>query len=346
MAAVPQMGQPGSFWRGADGQVYVSGDTGTNAAGAWDANTEKYWSDRMYQLIDDPVTMVAGSSTSRAPSSGTGGSAPSGSTGSAAPQFKDTTALRSATQASLNALDPVLTNRLADEDVAYGNLIGTYDAEVGAQRGKLDEQVVGNEKALSTGNQAAMLAAAQGGRGLRATLAAMGALGGTGAVLADRAIMDSANKDLGGARENFDVNAKTLQTAWGDFEDSDKKRRIEAETVRTSNKKAVESDVLTQRQKLLQDMAGLWEQAGNTGEYNRLMGDATGLTPQIAAKSAPRMAYTPTEASYSPGKLDSYLAGAQNMQVGRKAGGVGASTALNNPLYAFTGSKEKDKELV
>jgi hypothetical protein len=240
----------------------------------------------------------------------------------------------------------VLSNRLADEDVAYSNLMGVYDTERGVEKGKFDEQVISNERALSAGNQAAMLAAAQGGRGLRATLAAMGALGGTGAVLADRAIMDSANKDLGGARENFDVNAKTLQTAWGDFEDSDKKRRREAETVKTGNKKAVEADVLTQRQKLLQDMASYWEQAGNTGEYGRVMGDATSLTPQIAAKSAPRMAYTPAAASYSPGNLDTYLAGAQDMRVGRKAGGVSESTALNNPLYAFSNSKEKEKELV
>lgn len=282
-------------------------------------------------------TGVLGSATNRfstpAPAGGSGG----------ASQFKDTAAQRSSAYSALDALGGVQQNRLTDEDIAYQNLMGNYDAEVGSERTKFNDQTMSNEKTLASGSQAAMLAAAQGGRGLRATLAAMGALGGTGSILADRAITDSANKDLGGAQENFETNAKTLQTSWGDFEDSDKRRRKAAETTRDTNKKSVEADVLTQRQKLLQELAGFYEQAGNTGNYNAKMAEATSLTPQIASKSAPRQAYARDTASFNPAQLDSYLAGNRDMTVGREAGAT-TGTALNNPLYAFTG--KKDEELV
>ena len=45
----------GVFWRGADGQVWVKGHQGTNAAGAWDNNTTNYWSSRGFREIADPV---------------------------------------------------------------------------------------------------------------------------------------------------------------------------------------------------------------------------------------------------------------------------------------------------
>lgn len=53
-----KFGPVGVFWRGADGQVYVKGDGGTNAAGAYDANTSGYWGSRGFQEIADPAQRV------------------------------------------------------------------------------------------------------------------------------------------------------------------------------------------------------------------------------------------------------------------------------------------------
>jgi hypothetical protein len=267
--------------------------------------------------------------------------APAGGASGSGTQFKDTTAQRQAAYAGLDSLGTVQANKLADEDVAYGNLTGQYDTEFAKEQGRMTDQTAKNERSLASNTQAGMLAAAQGGRGLRATLAAMGALGGTGGVLADRAIMDSANKDLGGARDNFETNAETLQTSWGDFEDQDKRRREAAMATRDANKRAVEGDVLAQRQKLLQDLAGFYEQAGNTGQYNTRMAEATSLTPQIAGRTAPRQALTRQDASFNPGELGSYLAGNRDMTVGRQAGAE-AGTALNNPLYALSNKREEE----
>lgn len=46
--------QGGVFWIGADGQVYVKGAQGTNAAGRADGNTASYWGSRGFTQINDP----------------------------------------------------------------------------------------------------------------------------------------------------------------------------------------------------------------------------------------------------------------------------------------------------
>jgi hypothetical protein len=340
MAQVPAEvtnGQMGRYWKGADGNVWVAGSEGTSSAGRWDANTDAYWNNLGYRRQEDPTNPtrdISGGSTSPAPS-GSGG-------GGGGTEYKDTALQRAAALASLGALGTVKNNRFAKENRKYSNLMGEYSDEKGRERIKFDDQTTDNEIALDKGRQASMLAAAQGGRGLRATLAAMGALGGTGVQLADRAITDSANADLGGARDNFDVNAKTLQTSWGDYEDLDRKRRRDAFDIRAENKQAIDAEIMTTRQKLLQDMASYWEQAGNDGRYGNYMAQATRLTPQIAGKSSPTARkYTRQDGNFSPGDLNSYLAGNRDMTVGREAGNT-AGPALNNPLYALSQKKEKE----
>ena len=47
-------GGGGVFWKGADGNVWVKGSQGTNSAGAWDANTQNYWTGQGFSQINDP----------------------------------------------------------------------------------------------------------------------------------------------------------------------------------------------------------------------------------------------------------------------------------------------------
>lgn len=44
----------GTFWRGQNGKVYVSGDKGVNDAGDWNDASLGYWTERGYRQIDDP----------------------------------------------------------------------------------------------------------------------------------------------------------------------------------------------------------------------------------------------------------------------------------------------------
>jgi hypothetical protein len=341
------------YWKGQDGNIWYKTSDGTRNMGTPSSSGtsqsplqsglradgfDAQFGSGQGRMISDPNVggggVVQGLNTTTAPSIGSGGA-------STAPQFKDTTASRNATQTGLDSLGTISANRYANEDTSYGNLIKQYGDERATEQGKYNDQVGSNEKALASGQQAAMLAAAQGGRGLRSVLAAMGALGGTGAVLADRAVTDSANADLGGAKDNFDVNAKQLQTAWGDFDSLDKRRREQADNTRTTNKGSIDTDILTTRQGLLKDMAGFYEQAGNTGQYDNYMAQSTALTPQIAAGGRSTAAYTPVQGGFNPTELSSYLAGNRDMTVGRQAGAEGA-TALNSPLYASPTKKEKE----
>jgi len=268
---------------------------------------------------------------------------PTGGSGTAE-QFEDTSAQRRAAQTSLDSLGALRDTRLGRENTQYNQLMSRYGDEFSNEQSRFNEETTSNENSYTSQKQAAMLAAAQGGRGLRSTLSAMGALSGTGGVLADRAVMDSANQDLGGARDNFKTNAKTLQTAWGDFEREDKRRKEDALNLRNQNKEAVNADVMSQRQKLLQDMAGYWEEAGNNSQYTNYMDQATALTPQMARMNRSVSQYTPTKAGFNPAELGNYLSGNRDMTVSRQQGSSGNSPALNNPIYA--NPQKKDKELV
>lgn len=68
----------GTFWRGADNNVWVTGDQGTNSAGAWDNNTAGYWSSLGYTQQNDPVQTLGASTTGGSWSGGGGAGGGSG----------------------------------------------------------------------------------------------------------------------------------------------------------------------------------------------------------------------------------------------------------------------------
>jgi hypothetical protein len=53
----------GSFWRGSDNNVWVSGADGVNSAGAWDDNSMDYWNGQGFIQISDPYAPVAETNT-------------------------------------------------------------------------------------------------------------------------------------------------------------------------------------------------------------------------------------------------------------------------------------------
>lgn len=44
----------GTYWIGTDGNVWVQGANGTNNAGAWDSNTDSYWTGQGYSAVTNP----------------------------------------------------------------------------------------------------------------------------------------------------------------------------------------------------------------------------------------------------------------------------------------------------
>lgn len=70
-----------------------------------------------------------------------------------------------------------------------------------------------NSSARTNAYQNAEQAAASGNQGLKAVLASLGALGGTGQVLAGRAVASSANGDIGTANGTYTTNNEAIQSA-------------------------------------------------------------------------------------------------------------------------------------
>jgi hypothetical protein len=319
------------FWRGADGNVYVrAGDSVTNAGSG--AETWNY--------ILNGATEIADPNPGNPQQSGTTDLSGGGG-GSSAPTYKDTTASRNATQVSLDNVDTIFNNAITGADTDYTNIKTQYDTEDAANLQKYQGDVEGNEIDRDGNTQAALRTAAQGARGLYATLASLGALGGTGRTLANRAVASEANTDLGEGEKSFKTNVETLFDARGEVEKKEKQRRLDAEQTWKDARNNAEYDKIAQNQKLSQEMAGYWQDAGNFGEANNWINRASGYTPELAAKTKKAPAqYATTPLEYGAPALNKYLGGMNSTAVN-----VASGNPVNGALYTST-SPRKEKELV
>lgn len=317
------------YWVGRDGNVYYKSGSqvqnmgkalGTSAIG-FDAERGSFES----RQIDDPVA----SSDGLTPVGGGGGAL-----------FTDTSGARSATQKSIDALDTVEGNNLRAIADNFNRILSQYNDEETINKKNYDTQVQQNEENKSRNLQASLLGAAQGGRGLRAVLASLNALGGTGELLANRAVASEANRDIGEGNRTFDNNATTLVNAYSATQQDERNRRAEAEAARANEERAARAEVAKQKQSLYEKMAGLWGQAGNNAKASRYLGLVGELAPRVAEGSATSVApYTPRSATFSPGQLSSYLGGANDMTV--KTGSATSPSILNSPLYSLPRKREE-----
>src|SRR5690606_37710518 len=102
-----------------------------------------------------------------------------------------------------NILNSYLPSLLTQRDTEWGNIDGAYQSELSGfeaarqnAQNDFDKNIFTNENNLSRNRQNALIAAAQGQQGLRSVLASLGALNGTGELLAGRAVSQPANADL------------------------------------------------------------------------------------------------------------------------------------------------------
>ena len=194
---------------------------------------------------------------------------------------------------------------------------------------------------MQKNKQNALVAAAQGRRGLRGTLAALGALSGDGGVLADRAVTTAANQDIGEAADTFAGNAQVLDKSIKKSREEDADRRAEAETTRTNQRTALEGSIASKRQGYFQKLAEIFGGADRTGEADSYLRQAGDLNNEIASKTrVASTAFAPRSAAFTPGDLESYLAGAGDMTVDVTAGGVGEGA---NPTTLSAGRKKKEE---
>lgn len=319
----------GVFWIGQNGKTYMKGD-GIDGVTEWFAPLKS--PEQMgFTRIDDPVNptgQVQGATTS----------APSGGT---APKVLNQAAV-DATNQAIGSLDVERDTGYRNIDDSFSSLMSRYGKEAAQNEEDYTQQTETNTNNLTKNKQNALLAAAQGRRGLRGTLSALGALSGDGAVLADRAVTQGANQDIGEAADTFAGNAQTLDKAIGRFREEDKDRRAEAETTRTNQRTALEGSIASKRQNFFQKLAEIYGGADRTAEANAALAQAGNLNNEIASKTrVAATAFAPRSAAFTPGDLESYLAGAGDMTVDVTAGDSGGLNPGQSSLLA--GRKKKEE---
>lgn len=304
MAAAPAV-----FWVGADGNVYIKGANGVQNAGAVKNVYDKGFDAANMSGVG---TQIADPNVPK-PQVQTVDSSAAGS-GTAAPVFADKSNDIAQQNAGLGAVGTYVTSGQAAVDAALGALKGTYDTETAAEKAKYGSNTDQNKVNLSKNQQTALVNAAQGRQGLNGTLAALGALNGSGVVLANRAVQKGANEDLAGASDNYATNADALDTADAAFKTQDEARRKQAENDATTAKTKVQNTGLTSQLGYYQNLSNDYAAEGDSGNATKYSSLASSLFPEIARTSVPDATPTYAAAAYTAPALSSYLAGT-NTQV-------------------------------
>lgn len=327
----------GKYWLGSDGNYYlrannVNGVVNLGKSPSQNQSFTTFANSGQYQQMDDPNPQTPKVTTTTAATGGSG----SGT------KKVDNTAAISNTQKAIDSLGTEQSVGYSNVDNNYNSVIGEYDADAAKATADYQEQDVTNNTNLLKNKQNALAAAAQGRRGLRGTLSAIGALSGDGTKLADRAVTESANQDIGGAVDTFATNTQSLTKAQRDFEDDDKKRRAQAVTERDNNRNAVDAQVLSKRQNYYQKMADLFSENGDQGNTNSWLNKAGDLNNEIASKGVVNATpFTRTKASFDPASLENYMAGAGDMTVQVQGGDQG----LGRGVTTIAAGRKKEREL-
>lgn len=331
-----------AWWVGADGNIWANiGGVGVRKLGG-SVNPDGSATIMSYGDANMPSDYLQANQRIADPVSRTGGGAVLGAS-TEAPKVVNTAAV-GATQQAIDSLGTEQATGNQNIDDSFGSVVGQYDRENQQNEGDYTDQTTTNNKNLDRNRQNAMVAAAQGRRGLRGTLSAIGALSGTGGELADRVVTTGANQDIGEATDTAATNAQALDKAIGRYREEDKNRRAQAETARTNQRTSLEGSIAAKRQQFYQKMADLFNEGGDTGNAAKYLGLAGGLNNEIASKT--RVAATPItaqSAAFTPGTLESYLAGAGDMTV--KVAGGGNGTGIPTILAGGRDpAKKKDRE--
>lgn len=305
----------GVYWTGADGNTYMKADTLSGVV-KWSAPLLSPTQMGLTQ-IPDPL----GASTPTV--------APSNANVSAAPAKVVNQAAVGATQSAIDSLGTEQAQGNTNIDDSLNSVNAGYDVNTAQAEGDYGQNVVTNNQNLDKNTQNAYVSAAQGRRGLRGTLASIGALSGDGGVLADEAVTTEANRDIGGAIDTANTNSTALDKAIGTFRQEDKQRRADAQTTATNQRTALEGGIASKRQSFYQKMAELYASGGNDAAANDYLGRAGGLNNEIASKTAVQAApQIAKAAAFTPGTLASYLAGGNDMTVKVGAGGLGQPATI------------------
>jgi hypothetical protein len=270
----------GNYWVGRDGNVWVAGSEGVNAAGVADNNTNSYWTSRGFTRINDP------NPGSRSATSDTSTPAPTGDYGgggAAAPVFNEAGARN--TQLSINQFPGLLRDALAAEEQSYKNAIADFGVQEKTQRGIYDKSTTTNQQNYDANFMDSIRSGVKGLGGLMNLLRGTGAAGGTAEDLVRDEVGGVTARDIRTGADTQKENQTSLDSSLQAFlGELGSKRRLNEDAFE-NNQRAIRRDSNTQLQELYGKMAGFYGDADRTAEYNSWMDKAGSLTPSIAANS-------------------------------------------------------------
>ena len=230
---------------------------------------------------------------------------------------------------TIAAIQAAIQGAIANNNATAQNAqIANAGADANEQGQYLGQEQT-NNAARGSAIQNADQAAATGNQGLKAVLASLGALGGTGQVLAGRAVADSANSDIGGADSTYTNNNQAIQNANNDYYN----QKVQRDNALAANLKTDNADASTQG---YQDLLNDAETQGDTATYQKF------LPSLVAAATQPTQSLLPTPLTYTSAPTSAYAPGSsQNVTTAATAPGAAASqvaaqnavTPVNSALY-------------
>lgn len=213
--------------------------------------------------------------------------------------------------ANLSGAQTQGTKGMSAVDADLATLQGEYGSEAKDAADESAAQGVTNTQNLQKNKEVALTNAAQGKQGLYGTLASLGALNGSGTVLADRAVQAGANEDLSSAADTYGQNQTSITAALDAFNKENDKRTTQAEQEAAAEKQSVQNTALSNQQKAYQALAGDYAQEGDSANASKYTTLGNGLTGQIVDSGVPSNALSYSGLTFTPTTLSNYLAGAQ-----------------------------------
>lgn len=342
----------GVYWIGTNGQVYVKGGSGVNAAGAFDNNTDNYWSSRGFQRIDDPNPGAAPAPTQRTNNLGGGSAGTAQDQADEQAYWADQIANADQQLARLpGQLSTGEQNIEGSYNSAYNRLVGdkeTTNRDYTTKRGQTveDNITAKNNINSSVRNQNTALQRLLGSKGAGTSSAAT--------ILAPYAAAKVGNQQRGQVQTAYGRNIQGLDTAWGDYEKDWGESAEDLNTQRTNQKNQLRSGIATTE-------AGIQEQKANAAVQRAQAGGATYTAARNAR--APYMAriqqlinqidslgtnatFTPKTAAYKAPELASYTY--DRFAAPQAGSGVDPGLAQGAGAYwtLLNGAKKKEQSVI
>jgi hypothetical protein len=229
-----------------------------------------------------------------------------------------TPAITPVSTATINAIMQSIANQVATNNGQFTNAQTSNTGADAVAENTHTQQVITNNQAHDTAIQNAEQAAAQGNQGLQAILASMGALGGTGQVLAGRAVANSANNDIGTAGNTYTANNQAISDAEGAAQQARQERDLTLENNLTADNQDANA-------KGIQTILNAASTQGDQATYNRFL-------PQLVNATSAPVALQPTAVAYNSAPTSSYSAPG-NVAVQAAPAATSSTTPVNSALY-------------